>query len=110
MKPYKLADLAKLIGENLDKLRYNNKLIEAQRKIVNPTFLEILEELNKDDEVLAASLMNWYLNKYGKSIVDDKELSKAILSSMVESKAKSSYDNDDDYSCGSFGGWANGRC
>jgi hypothetical protein len=79
MKGYSLADITKVIGKNLANLRYNNQLIEAQRKLVNPTFLEILEELNKDDEVLAASLMNWYMNKYGKNLGSDIELTKLIL-------------------------------
>lgn len=99
MKSYSLADIAKVIGSNLDKLRYNNKLIEAQRKIVNPSFLEILEELSKDDEVLAASLMNWYMNKYGKSI-GEKDLSSLILEQLREKTSSFSSSSSCGYSCG----------
>ena len=109
MKSYKLTDIAKIIGENLDKLRYNNKLIEAQRKIVNPTFLEILEELYKDDELLAASLMNWYMNKYGEDISDDKELTKLIMESIAETHIATKDEEDDYYSCGCWNP-SNDRC
>lgn len=90
MMKYSLTDLAKILGSNLANLRYNNKLIEEQRKIVNPTFLEILEQLNEDDELLAASLMNWYMKKYEKYLDKNSDLSKLIFEQFEKKQQRSS--------------------
>lgn len=108
MKGYSLANITKIIGDNLANLRYNNQLIDAQRRLINPTFLEILEELNKDDEMLAASLMNWYMNKYGNCIGSDKELAKLLLEQSTEKTKSETYYGA---SCGDDEDWYhNDRC
>ena len=103
-----LTNLTKAIGEKLAKVREANKLIEEKRKIINPTFFEILEELPKDDSMLALSLINWYINKYANSY-NDKEFEKYLKSIGIDDKnQKISVIEDVEFDYRGYGGSCGG--
>lgn len=69
--------ITKNVGLIAAKIEDNNLLISELNKKYNPTFLEIIKELqkSKDDSVLLALLLTWYINKYS---VDESELNKIM--------------------------------
>ena len=56
--------VSKNIGSLIAQLKNNNKLIDELDKLYNPTFVEILEDLQENDKTLATMLLMWYCNKY----------------------------------------------
>lgn len=69
------TNMTKKTGNVLEQIRRNNKLLDSSRKQYNPTFLEIMEELQKDDRTLAAMLMFWYMQRHS---VNDMEFNKIV--------------------------------
>lgn len=101
-----LTNMTKRTGNVLEKIRRNNKLIESQRKQYNPTFVEIMEELQKDDKTLYAMLMFWYMQKHS---MNDKEFNKII--EQIEKEMRNSYIIPTaDYIGGSCGTIVSGSC
>ena len=78
-----LTNVTRVIGDTIAKIKNNNKLIEELNKKFNPTFVEIIENLQKTDPTLAKMLMCWYMETY---CIDDKELD--ALVSKYQKKPK----------------------
>lgn len=65
-----LTRLTSQIGNVLAEIRQRNELIEKAQKMSNPTFMEIITELEKDDKTLCNMLLLWYCDKYLNDPVD----------------------------------------
>ena len=100
--------IVKKISDSLAEAKQKNLLIEEARKTVNPTFFEILEELEKDDKTLYSMLILWYSEKYLENPLDlDKILDKVIgeqKKTFVPKKTRP------DYFGGSCGSLVTGGC
>lgn len=89
-----LTNITRTIGDTIAKIKNNNKLIEELNKKFNPTFVEIIENLQKTDPTLAKMLMCWYMETY---CIDDKELD-ALVSKYQKKPRKVSNSSSKTYS------------
>ena len=89
-----LTNITRTIGDTIAKIKNNNKLIEELNKKFNPTFVEIIENLQKTDPTLAKMLMCWYMETY---CIDDKELD-ALVSKYQKKPRKTSSNSSKTYS------------
>ena len=89
-----LTNITRTIGDTIAKIKNNNKLIEELNKKFNPTFVEIIENLQKTDPTLAKMLMCWYMETY---CIDDKELD-ALVSKYQKKPRKVSSSSSKTYS------------
>lgn len=85
-----LSQITAKIGSILSEIRQRNELIEEAQKIVNPSFLDIISELEKEDKTLCNMLILWYCQKYIDNPVDVDELFKK-LKTITKTKKRSSY-------------------
>ena len=74
MKKDILTNMTKKTGRVLEQISRNNKLLDANRKQYNPTFLEIMDELQKDDKTLATMLMFWYMQRHSANDIEFNSL------------------------------------
>lgn len=95
-----ITNLTKNIGEIIAKIKNNNKLVEELNKSFNPTFVEIIESLQKTDPTLAKMLMVWYMETYS---IDDKRLNDIVNKYQVKKKVKPHYVLES--GCGNTSGW-----
>lgn len=79
------TDFTKNIGDTIAKIKNNNKLIDELNKRFNPTFVEIMESLQKTDPTLAKMLMVWYTETY---TIDESELVNLVDKYQVKKKVK----------------------
>ena len=95
-----LTDFTRTIGDTIAKIKNNNKLIDELNKKFNPTFVEIIENLQKTDPTLAKMLMVWYMETYS---IDDKELETIVNKYQKKPKKtrETSHYTFEDYTCGS---------
>lgn len=98
-----ITNLTKNIGEIIAKIKNNNKLVEELNKSFNPTFVEIIESLQKTDPTLAKMLMVWYMETYS---IDDKRLNDIVNKYQVKKKVKPVYVAES--GCGNTSGWLYG--
>lgn len=96
MKP--LSKLTAQIGNVLAEIKQRNKMIEMANKLSNPTFIDIIEDLEKDDKTLCNMLLLWYCQKYLDNPIDMEELMDNIKSF---SKPKKTYEYRESSGCGS---------
>ncbi len=93
------------IGSLIAQLKNNNKLIDELNKVYNPTFVEILEDLQENDKTLGTMLLMWYCNKY-----DEREIKMDDLISKIKTEKSSKVKSSKTYSyssgCGNNGGSA----
>lgn len=107
------SDLARKMGNSLEKIKRRNKLIDETRKQYNPTFLEIMEELKNDDKTLFNMMMVWYMSK--NSIDNYDDIYDSIKKIVNENQNHINYSGSccDDCGCGcdedEFNGWG-GAC
>lgn len=90
----KLTSFTTHIGNILAEIKQKNKLIEEAKKTYNPSFIEIIEELEKDDKTLCNMLVLWYGQKYLDNPIDIDD----IMTSIKPKKKKETIYYD--YSCG----------
>ena len=76
------TNITKKAGNVLEQIRRNNKLLESNRKQYNPTFLEIMEELQKDDKTLASMLLFWYMQRHSTNDLEFNKIVNEIESEM----------------------------
>lgn len=103
-----LTNVTRTIGDTIAKIKNNNKLIEELNKKFNPTFVEIIESLQKTDPTLAKMLMVWYMETY---CIDDKELEDIVSKYQKKPKkttSKPSYVAES--GCGNTSGWLYSGC
>lgn len=95
--------ISRNIGSLIAQLKNNNKLIDELNKVYNPTFVEILEDLQENDKTLATMLLMWYCNKY-----DEREIKMDELISKIKTEKSSKIKSSKTYSynsgCGNNGG------
>lgn len=91
------------IGSLIAQLKNNNKLIDELNKVYNPTFVEILEDLQENDKTLGTMLLMWYCNKY-----DEREIKMDDLISKIKTEKSPKVKPSKTYSyssgCGNNGG------
>lgn len=95
-----LSKLTSQIGAVLAEIRQRNQLIEEAQKLSNPTFVDIITELEKEDKTLCNMLLLWYCQKYLDNPIDLEELFKKIQIVSKTKTASSSYVEDD--GCGGY--------
>lgn len=108
-----LTEITEKAAKILSAIKTRNTLLDnlekENSKIVNPTFVEIIDELEKDNKTLAQMLIMWYLEKY--SINEDDlnqsllELENASIKNKSKKKEKATKTSTKtsfyaDYSCG----------
>ena len=96
------TNMTKKAGNVLEQIRRNNKLLDSSRKQYNPTFLEIMEELQKDDRTLAAMLMFWYMQRHSVNDVEFNKIVNEIESEMHSLGLIPTGDTAIGASCGTF--------
>lgn len=87
----KFTGFTKMLGDALEKIRNNNMILEQERKANNPTFIEIMERLVKDDKSLAYLLLNWYFDTYCNDSLDISNLAKELIQNTKDIKKKKQY-------------------
>lgn len=99
-----ITNFVKGIGNAIAKMQSNNILIEELRKKYNPTFTEIMENLEDEDPTLATMLLLWYSKKTNFEVIDSKIIEDSFRLKKEKSKQKKGYitggcgyDYDDDY-------------
>jgi len=103
-----LTKLTSQIGNVLAEIRQRNQLIEEAQKLSNPTFVDIITDLEKEDRTLCNMLLLWYCQKYLENPIDIEELFDKI---KVVTKTKTpSYSYEPDDCCGGCDGYRNERC
>ena len=84
-----LTSFTAQIGNVLSKIKERNRVLDDARRLSNPTFLEIIEELKEDDRTLCNMLLLWYSQKYLDNPVDiDKLFENAKSFKNKENKQK----------------------
>jgi len=97
------TDITKNVGRLIAKINNNNLLLQDLTKTYNPTFVDIIDDLNENgEETLLTLLLIWYNKKCGTDYSDFKKLINELDPSVSKSTA-SCDDDDDDYSCGYIG-------
>ena len=99
-----LTSFTSQIGNILSKVRERNRVLDDARRLSNPTFLEIIEELKEDDKTLCNMLLLWYSQKYLDDPIDydalfdkiNKLSEHKIDYSCVSGSCGSLFDEDDD--------------
>lgn len=86
-----ISKLTSQIGNVLAEIRERNKVIEAAQKRSNPTFMEIIEDLEKDDKTLCNMLLLWYCNKYLEDPVDMDAIVEDLKKVIKTKKARPSF-------------------
>lgn len=81
-----ITNLTKTIGDTIAKIKNNNKLVDELNKAFNPTFVEIMENLQETDPTLAKMLMVWYLDTYS---LDKNKLNKLVANYQDKKKTQS---------------------
>ena len=79
------TDFTKYIGDTIAKIKNNNELIDELNKRFNPTFIDIMESLQKTNPTLAKMLMIWYNETY---TIDESELANLVNKYKVKKKTK----------------------
>jgi len=93
------------VGSLIAQLKNNNKLIDELNKLYNPTFVEILEDLQENDKTLGTMLLMWYCNKYDeREIKMDDLIAKIKTEQFLKEKSKSSRTYSYSSGCGNNGG------
>ena len=87
-----LSKITSHIGSILAEVQERNKLLEEARKSVNPTFSEIIEELENDDKTLCNMLLLWYSQKYLDNPIDIDKLFENVKSFKKKEKKQKYYD------------------
>ena len=100
-----ITKLTSQIGSVLAEIRQRNQLIEEAQKLSNPTFVDIITELEKEDKTLCNMLLLWYCQKYLENPIDLDELFNKIK--VVTKTKQKCYEPDD---CGGWRGYSNERC
>ena len=80
-----LTSFTAQIGNVLSKIKEQNRVLDDARRLSNPTFLEIIEELKEDDRTLCSMLLLWYSQKYLDDPIDYDGLFDKINSSLHKS-------------------------
>ena len=103
------TEITKKTGSIIAKIKNNNKLVEELNKKFNPTFVEIIENLQKTDKTLCQLLMVWYMNTYS---IDEDELNNIVekyKDKTIKKQTKPKYVLES--GCGNTSGWLyNGGC
>lgn len=92
-----LTKLTSQIGAVLAEIKQRNKLIEEAQKLSNPSFMDIITDLEKDDKTLCNMLLLWYCQKYLDNPIDMEDLLGKI---KVTNNKKTSYSYPEPDSCG----------
>ena len=102
------TDFTKITGDVIAKIKNNNKLIDELNKRYNPTFLEIIEDLQENDETLAKMLLLWYMTKYSidESKIDD--IMADIRKEYTKVKRKALTNDSYEYTCGRSNNYSSG--
>lgn len=95
------TNMTKKAGNVLEQIRRNNKLLESNRKQYNPTFLEIMEELQKDDKTLASMLLFWYMQRHSTNDLEFNKIVNEIETEMSKLGLIQTGDSIIGASCGS---------
>lgn len=81
----RLTSFTAQIGNVLSKIKERNRVLDDARRLSNPTFLEIIEELKEDDRTLCSMLLLWYSQKYLDDPIDYDVLFDKIKGSLHKS-------------------------
>lgn len=101
------TEITRKTGSIIAKIKNNNKLIAELNKQFNPTFVEIIESLQKTDKTLAQLLMVWYMNTYSVNEDDLNNIVDKYKDKTIKKSSKcywggcGSSDYMDDSGCGS---------
>lgn len=100
------TEITRKTGSIIAKIKNNNKLIAELNKQFNPTFVEIIESLQKTDKTLAQLLMVWYMNTYS---VNEDELNN-LVDKYIDKTAKKlpKARHVAESGCGNTSGWLYG--
>lgn len=104
-----LTDITKQMGNIIANIKNNNVLVDELKTKFNPTFVEIMENLQETDPTLAKMLMVWYTETY---TIDESELVNLVNKYQIKKKTKR--ESKPTYvvesGCGNTSGWFYGGC